>query len=51
VPYLPSNAGAAFTSVTPAAGSLSAGAGAAVLVVWIVVLLGGAAILLRRRDA
>lgn len=51
VPYLPSNAGAAFTSMHPAAGLLSAGAGAAVLVGWIVVLLGAAAILLKRRDA
>ena len=51
VPYLPSNAGAAFTSVIPAHGLLSAGAGAAVLAAWIVVLLGAAAVLLRRRDA
>jgi ABC-type transport system involved in multi-copper enzyme maturation permease subunit len=51
LPYLPSRAGAAFTSVVPAAGSLSAGAGALVLVAWIVVLLGVAAVLLRRRDA
>lgn len=51
VPYLPSNAGAAFTSVHPAAGLLSAGAGAAVLAGWIVVLLGAAAVLLKRRDA
>jgi ABC-2 type transport system permease protein len=51
VPYLPSNAGASFTSVVPADGLLSAGAGAAVLAAWIVVLLGAAAVLLRRRDA
>lgn len=51
VPYLPSNAGTAFTSVVPADGLLSAGAGAAVLAAWIVVLLGGAAVLLKRRDA
>lgn len=51
VPYLPSNAGASFTSVVPAAGLLSEGAGAAVLAAWIVVLLGVAAVLLRRRDA
>ena len=51
VPYLPSNAGASFSSVTVADGMLSAGAGAAVLVAWIVVLLGAAAVLLRRRDA
>ncbi|CAN5439945.1 ABC transporter permease [soil metagenome] len=51
VPYLPSNAGASFTSVVPASGLLSEGAGAAVLAAWIVVLLGLAAVLLRRRDA
>ena len=51
VPYLPSNAGAAFTSVVPADGLLAAGPGAAVLAAWIVVLLGTAAVLLRRRDA
>jgi ABC-type transport system involved in multi-copper enzyme maturation permease subunit len=51
VPYLPSNAGAAFTSVVPADGLLSAGAGAAVLAGWIVVLLAAAAVLLKRRDA
>ncbi|WP_448060890.1 ABC transporter permease subunit [Cellulomonas hominis] len=51
LPYLPSNAGAAFTSVTATDGLLSAGGGAVVLVVWIVVLLGGSAVLLRRRDA
>lgn len=51
VPYLPSNAGTSFTSVTAIDGMLSAGAGAAVLAGWIVVLLGGAAVLLRRRDA
>lgn len=51
VPYLPSNAGAAFTSVTPTDGLLAAGTGVIVLVVWVAVLLGGSAILLRRRDA
>ncbi len=51
LPYLPSNAGAAFTSVTATDGLLSAGGGVVVLVVWIVVLLGGSAVLLRRRDA
>ncbi|MGV8967548.1 MAG: ABC transporter permease subunit [Cellulomonas sp.] len=51
VKYLPSNAGSSFTSVVPAEGMLSAGAGAAVLVGWIVVLLLAAAVLLRRRDA
>lgn len=51
VPYLPSNAGAAFTSVVPADALLSPMVGAAVLAGWIVVLLGAAAILLKRRDA
>lgn len=51
VPYLPSNAGSSFASVTATDGMLSAGAGAAVLVAWIVVLLGAAAVQLRRRDA
>ena len=51
LPYLPSNAGASFTSVVPADGLLAAGPGAAVLVAWIVGLLGGAEVLLRRRDA
>ncbi len=50
-PYLPSNAGAAFTSVTGSDTLLSAGAGAAVFVGWLVVLLAGAALLIRRRDA
>ncbi|QTE28296.1 ABC transporter permease subunit [Pengzhenrongella sicca] len=51
LPYLPSNAGAAFTSVVPTDGLLSTGGGAAVLVAWIVVLLGAAAVLIKRRDA
>jgi len=51
LPYLPSNAASSFTSVVPPDGMLSAGAGAAVLVVWIVGLLGAAAVLLQRRDA
>jgi len=51
VKYLPSNAGVSFTSVVPADGMLSAGAGAAVLAAWLVVLLGVAAVLLKRRDA
>jgi hypothetical protein len=50
-PYLPSNAGAAFTSVTGSDTLLGAGAGAAVFVGWLVVLLAGAAVLIRRRDA
>jgi ABC-2 type transport system permease protein len=50
-PYLPSNAGSAFTSVVGSDTLLSAGAGAAVFVGWLVVLLAGAAVLVRRRDA
>jgi ABC-2 type transport system permease protein len=50
-PYLPSNAGAAFTSVTAASNALSPGNGALVLAAWLVVLLGASAVLLRRRDA
>jgi ABC-type transport system involved in multi-copper enzyme maturation permease subunit len=50
-PYLPSNAGSAFTSVNGSATLLSAGAGAAVFVGWLVVLLAGAAVMIRRRDA
>jgi len=50
-PYLPSNAGSAFTSVTGSDTLLAAGAGAAVFVGWLVVLLAGAAVLIRRRDA
>ncbi len=50
-PYLPSNAGSAFTSVVGSDTLLSAGAGAAVFVGWLVVLLAGAAVLIRRRDA
>ena len=50
-PYLPSNAGQAFTSVNGSDTLLSAGAGAAVYLVWLVALLIGAAVLIRRRDA
>ena len=50
-PYLPSNAGAAFTSVNGSSTLLSAGAGAAVFLGWLVVLLAAAAVLIRRRDA
>src|SRR6478735_3826958 len=41
-PYLPSNAGSAFTSVTGSDTLLAAGAGAAVFVGWLVVLLAAA---------
>jgi len=51
LPYLPSSAGEAMFAVHPDAGSLSAGAGLAVLVTWVVVALAAAALLLSRRDA
>jgi hypothetical protein len=51
LPYLPSNAGAAFFSVHPSPDSLSAGAGLLVLVTWVVVALAAAAVLVTRRDA
>ncbi|MFC4150456.1 ABC transporter permease [Micromonospora mangrovi] len=50
-PYLPSNAGQAFMSVSSNPDLLSPGAGLAVLVGWLVVLLGAATLTLRRRDA
>lgn len=51
LPYLPSNAGTAFTSVHHVAGSLGTGAGTAVFLAWVVVPLAAAAVLLRRRSA
>lgn len=51
VPYLPSNAGAAISSVTATDGLLSPWGGTVVLVVWVVALVGAAAVLLKRRDA
>ncbi|MEH0842085.1 ABC transporter permease subunit [Micromonospora sp. CPCC 205711] len=50
-PYLPSNAGQAFMSISSSPDLLSPGAGLAVFVGWLVVLVGAAAVLLRRRDA
>ncbi|MFF5220760.1 ABC transporter permease subunit [Micromonospora sp. NPDC000212] len=50
-PYLPSNAGQAFTSISANPDLLSPGAGLAVFLGWLVVLIGAAAVLLRRRDA
>ncbi|MEV1146304.1 ABC transporter permease subunit [Micromonospora sp. NPDC049799] len=50
-PYLPSNAGEAFMSISSNPDLLSPGAGAAVFVGWLVVLVGAATVLLRRRDA
>jgi len=51
LPYLPSNAGAAFFSVHPSADGLSAGTGLLVLVAWVVAALLTAAVLVSRRDA
>lgn len=49
--YLPSSAAAAFTSVQGAgAETLSAGAGALVLLAWVLAALGGAAVSISRRD-
>lgn len=50
-PYLPSNAGDAFTSLTGGGDLLSPGAGLAVFVGWLAVLLTAAALTLARRDA
>ena len=50
-PYLPSNAGAAFTSVNGSDTLLTAWGGALVFVGWLVVLLIAAAVLIKRRDA
>lgn len=50
-PYLPSNAGSAFTSVATSDTLLGPLAGAAVFVGWLVILLAAAAVLIRRRDA
>jgi ABC-type transport system involved in multi-copper enzyme maturation permease subunit len=49
--YLPSNAGQAFTSLTPSDTLLSPGAGMAVFTGWVVLAIVGAAIALKRRDA
>lgn len=49
--YLPSNAGMAFTSVSPADTLLSPGAGMAVFAAWVVLAVAGAALALKRRDA
>lgn len=50
LPYLPSSAGASFTTVTTDGSQLSPGAGLAVFTAWVVVLLGAAAWRLRARD-
>jgi ABC-2 type transport system permease protein len=51
LPYLPSNAGAAFYSARPDPSALSAGTGLLVLCLWALAALAGAAIVVRRRDA
>jgi hypothetical protein len=48
--YLPSNAGAAFTTVTSANPHLGVGAGVAVFAAWIVAFGAAAVALVRRRD-
>ena len=50
LPYLPSNAGSAFTSVVPTPDLLAAGTGALVFAAWILVPLALAAVQLRRRP-
>jgi ABC-2 type transport system permease protein len=49
--YLPSNAGQAFTSLSPGDTLLSPGAGMAVFAGWVVLAIVGAALALKRRDA
>jgi ABC-type transport system involved in multi-copper enzyme maturation permease subunit len=49
-PYLPSNAGQAFMSISDSADLLSPGAGFAVFLGWLALALGGAALRWRRRD-
>jgi len=49
-PYLPSNAGNSFTSITPLPGMLSMWTGFAVLAAWMVAALVTGVALLRRRD-
>lgn len=51
LPYLPSSAGAAVSTVAPQPDLLSPAAGALVLAAWALVPLAGAAVALRRRDA
>ena len=49
--YLPSNAGQAFTSLTPGDTLLGPGAGVAVVTGWVVLAIVGAAFAVKRRDA
>lgn len=48
--YLPSNAGAAFTTITDSSSHLEAGAGVAVFAAWIVAFAAAAGAVVRRRD-
>jgi len=50
-PYLPSNAGGSFMSVTTSSGALSPWVGLALYAGYIAALLAGAAVLFKRRDA
>lgn len=50
LPYLPSNAASAFTSVNPTPDLLSTGTGALVFAAWVVVPVVGAAVALKRRP-
>ncbi len=50
LPYLPSNAGSAFTNVTPTPDLLNTGTGAAVFTAWILVPLANAAVRLVRQP-
>lgn len=49
--YLPSEAGSAFSSITPGPDMLSSGMGAAVFAAWVLVPLAAAAVVLKRRSA
>ena len=48
--FLPTNAAASFTTLTPPSGDLSATQGAIVLAAWLVAALGAATVAIRRRD-
>jgi ABC-2 type transport system permease protein len=51
VPYLPSNAGQAFTSSIRTQDTLAPWSGLAVFAAWVIATLAVAAVVLRRRDA
>lgn len=48
--YLPSNAGAAFTALTPTETGLAVAAGAVVFATWVALAVTGATVAVRRRD-